>query len=331
MLLIVLYNTFMAVYFFYGEEDYNIDLELEKMRSKLNQDFISMNCQVYDNPKYSSLINILRTQPMMFGDMLIIINAENYFSGNKNFFEESELAEIENALNNNPESLNIVFVVKLPRGENKKLDSRRKLYKILSKFNSREFPVYKTYNINEIAGWIKMRAKKKGISFNNDAVELFIEHIGNNLRQFDNEMDKLKLIAYPETVVSKEMVAEICVSNQDLFNFTELLMKGEKDRALLEFRKLLDKKHPLELISTMQTMLKKWIIIKIKSPKMQAAELSKLAGMHEYALQQTIKKMKNINISDLVKLKEKSFNAEYKIKSGEALDIVSEVECAIIG
>ena len=51
-------------------------------------------------------------------------------------FTEDQLADIEDALKNNPETLDIVFVVRLPRDENKKLDSRRKLYKILSKFNS---------------------------------------------------------------------------------------------------------------------------------------------------------------------------------------------------
>ena len=134
----------MAVYFFYGDEDFNIELEIEDMKSKLNPDFISMSFQVLDNPEYSELSTALRTPPMMFGNMLVVINSEKYFLSNKNFFEDSELEDIEDALKNNPEGLDIVFVVKLPRDENKKLDSRRKLYKILSKYNPKEFPSFKT-------------------------------------------------------------------------------------------------------------------------------------------------------------------------------------------
>ena len=63
----------MTVYFYYGEEDFNIELEIEKMKSKLNQDFIAMNFQNLDNPEYTELITALRTPPMMFGDMLIVI------------------------------------------------------------------------------------------------------------------------------------------------------------------------------------------------------------------------------------------------------------------
>ncbi len=320
----------MTVYFFYGDEDYNIEIEIENMRSKLNPDFISMNFQTLDNPEYPELITALRTPPMMFGNMLVVINADKYFSSQKNYFEDSELADIEDALKNNPDSLDIVFVVCLPRDEGKKIDSRRKLYKILSKFNSREFPVFKTYKTAEIADWIKKRAKKKDLSLKEDAVTLLIEHIGNNLRQFDGELDKLKLIAYPEKVVTKKMVEEIAISNEDLFNITELIMKNQKDKALLEFKKLTDRKHPLEILAAIQTMLRKWIIIKTKSSSCSPMELSKLTGMHEFVVKQTLTKLKNTKASDLVNLKQNLYNAECKIKSAEALDINSEVECALI-
>ena len=320
----------MAVYFFYGDEDYNIELELAKMESKLNPDFKAMSFQVLDNPAYSTLITALRTLPMMFGNMLIIINSEEYFLSNKNFFEESELADIEDALKNNPESLDVVFVVRLPREETKKLDSRRKLYKILSKFNSREFPTFKTYKTAEIAGWIKNHAKSKDISIKDEAVMLLIEQIGNNLREFNTELDKLKLIAYPEKTVTKKMVEDICISNQDLFHFADLIMLGEKAKALLEFKKLLDKKHPLELLAAIQTMIRKWIILKSKSSTCSPAELSKLTGQHEFVVKQTLQKLKNTKLADLVKLKENLFEVEFKIKSAEAIDMISEVECAII-
>ena len=317
----------MAVYFYYGDEDFNIEIEVEKMRSKLNQDFIAMNFQVLDNPEYTELITALRTPPMMFGDMLIVINSDKYFLSQKNFFEDSELDDIEDALKNNPESLNVVFVVKLPR---KKLDSRRKLYKILTKYNSQEFQTFKTYKTAEISAWIKNHAKKnKDLTLNDDAIELLIEQIGNNLRQFDGELDKLKLMAHPKNVVTRKMVEEIAISNQDLFNLTELIMKNQKDKALLEFQKLTDKKHPLEILAAIQTMLRKWIILKTKS-SISTLELSKLTDMHEFVVKQTLTKLKNTKVSDLVNLKQNLFDVECKIKSAESLDIISEVEVALI-
>lgn len=320
----------MAVYFFYGDEDYNIELEIEKMSSKLNPDFKSMSYIVLDNPPYPNLINALRTTPMMFGNMLTVINSEEYFLSNKNFFDDKELEDIEDALKHNPESLDIIFVVRLPRNENKKLDSRRKLYKILAKYNVKEFPTFKTYKIADISNWIKKQAGIKGITVKDDAIALLIEQIGNNLREFNTELDKLKLAAYPESIVTKKMVSNICISNQDLFNLTELIMKGEKDKALLEFQRLLDKKHPLELLAAIQTMLRKWIILKTKSPVCNTMELSKLTGQHEFVVKQSLEKLKHISAKELVNLKQNLFEVEYKIKSAESIDMVSEVECAII-
>ena len=325
-----MYNSHMAVYFIYGDEDFLIDSELERMKSKLNPDFISMSYQIYDNPEYADLINILRTPPMMFGESLYVINADKYFSSQKTYFEDSELADIEDALSNNPETLNIVFVVKLQRDEGKKIDSRKKLFKILSKFNAEEFQAFKTYKTDEIANWIRKQAKKKDLILKDDAINLLIELIGNNLRQFDTELDKLKLIAYPEKTVTKKMVEDIAISNQDLFNITDLIMRNKKDEALLEFKKLTDKKHPLEILAAIQTMLRKWIIIKIKAPEVSMPELAKLTGMHEFVVKQTIQKLKTSGTSDLVRLKQNLYEAECRIKSGEALDLNSEVEIALI-
>ena len=319
----------MAVYFYYGDEDFLIDSQIETMRSKLNPDFLSMSFKTFDNPEYSELINILRTSPMMFGETLFVINSDKYFSSQKNFFDDKELEDIEDALQNNPESLNVVFVVKLSREEGKKLDTRRKLYKILSKFNSEEFQAFKTYKTAEISDWIRRRSKTKDLIIKDDAVNLLIELLGNNLRQFDTELDKLKLIVYPEKTVTKKAVEEIAVSNQDLFNITELIMKNNKDKALLEFKKLTDKKHPLEILSAIQTMLRKWILLKTNSNH-SSVELSKLVGMHEFVIKQTLQKLKNTPASELVKLKQNLFNAEIRIKSGEALDVNSEVEIALI-
>ena len=167
------------------------------------------------------------------------------------------------------------------------------------------------------------------MSLKDDALELLIQHIGNNLREFDGELDKLKLLAYPEKTVTKKMVEEIAISNEDLFNLADLIMVNKKDLALLEFKKLLDKKHPLEILSALQTMIRRWIILKTKS-NLPTFELSKLTGQHEFVVKQTLQKLKNTKVADLVKLQQNLFETEYKLKSAESIDLISEVECAII-
>lgn len=318
----------MGIYFFYGDEDYNIEQEIKKLKKKLlDKNFSAMNFKSVNNPNFADLISLLRTQPMMFGNQMIVINCEDYFSKT---LEDSQLEEISQALEDNTESLCIVFVVNLPRNEGKKIDSRKKIYKIITKYaQSQEFPTFKTYKTDEIANWINKEAKKHEITFEKDAILALIEQIGNNLRELSKEIEKLKLLAYPKTQINKKMVREICISNEDLFSFAEFLMKGQKGHALLEFEKLLDKRHPLEILSAIQTMIRKWIIIKSKAKELSLLEISKLVGQHEFVVKTTLEKMKDIQLRDLVRLKQNLTIAEYKIKSGQSLNHIDEVENAL--
>lgn len=317
----------MGIYFFYGEEDFNIEKEIDKLKKGLDKNFLEMSFKTYDNPKFADLVSILRSQPMMFGKMLIVIECLNYFSKT---FEDKEIQEISSALENNNENLDIVFLAQLPRNEGKKLDSRKKFFKMLSKYNAKDFPTIPTYKTADLEDWVKKQSKAKGIKPDANAITNLIIQVGNNLRQLDTELDKLKLIAYPSELISADMVKEICISNEDLFAFSDLLMQNEKDKALLEFHKLLDKKHPLEILATLQTMIRRWIILKAKSSELSNFELSKLTGQHEFVVQKTLQKLKRTSLKDLVALKQNLTNAEYKIKSGQVLDVIDEVENALL-
>lgn len=318
----------MAVYFFYGEEDFNIEQEIEKLKKGLDKNFLEMSFKTYDNPKFPDLISILRTQPMMFGKMLVVINCLDYFSKT---FDDKEIKQIAEVLEENNDNLDIVFVAQLKRDEGKKLDSRKKFFKTLSKYNAQEFAVIPTYKTAELEGWIIKQAKAKKLKMDTNTATAMISQIGNNLRQLDTELDKLQLMAYPQNVVTPDMVKEICISNEDLFAFSDYLLEGKKDLALREYRKLLEKKYCMEIVSTLQTMLRRWIILKAKSSECTAMELSRLTGQHEYVVKLTLQKLKKTNLKDLVKLKQNITEAEFKIKSGQAPNAEAEVENAFFG
>lgn len=318
----------MAVYFFYGEEDFNIEQEIEKLKKGLDKNFLEMSFKTYDNPKFPDLISILRTQPMMFGKMLVVINCLDYFSKT---FDDKEIKQIAEALEENNDNLDIVFVAQLKRDEGKKLDSRKKFFKTLSKYNAQEFAVIPTYKTAELEGWIIKQAKAKKLKMDTGAATAMISQIGNNLRQLDTELDKLQLMAYPQNVITPDMVKEICISNEDLFAFSDYLLEGKKDLALREYRKLLEKKYCMEIVSTLQTMLRRWIILKAKSSECTPMELSRLTGQHEYVVKLTLQKLKKTNLKDLVKLKQNITEAEFKIKSGQAPNAEAEVENAFFG
>src|SRR5574344_1782108 len=135
------------IYFYYGDEDYIIDSEIEKLKSKLDKNFIDMSFKVYDNPNFADLISIISSQPMMFGKMLVIINCLNFLGLEHS---ENELEQFSSTLKLKNENVDIVFCAKIPRDSNKKIDKRRKVFKILSGYESKEWNVIPAFKTDEI-------------------------------------------------------------------------------------------------------------------------------------------------------------------------------------
>lgn len=328
----------MGVYFFYGDEDYLIDKELKKFRGKLDKNFSEMNYVVYDELSPIDLMSVLRTQPMMFGKMMIVINCFELFKeGNKKVdmlsysWDDKQLDEISSALENNSDMLDIFFVEKYPRDDKKKKpDTRRKIFKLLSKYTTQVFPTIQTFKTADLINQINTIAKEKKLKVETNAAQALIAAKGNNLRDYDTELEKLSLLAHPKNVVTKDMVQELCSSTEDLFNLTDYIMLEKRGEALIELRKLLESKYPMEILSPIQTLVKKWIFMKLNARTLSKSEIGAKIGMHEYVVQKTLEKMKNTKVKYLVDLRKNLTEAEYKIKSGQSFKPEEELENALI-
>src|SRR5574344_1589252 len=103
------------IYFYYGNEEFNISNAIKKLKSKLDKNFIEMSYKEFNNPKFPELMVAISSQPMMFGKMLIVINCEGYFKSKKkdsqteSGFDDNQLKQIEKALEEINENLDIVF------------------------------------------------------------------------------------------------------------------------------------------------------------------------------------------------------------------------------
>lgn len=321
------------IYFFYGDEEFNISNEIKKFKDKLDKDFIEMSYKYFNNPKFPDLVAAIKSQPMMFGKMLLEINCLSYLSGKSaedGGLDDKQIKQITEALDSVGENLDIIFVAQLPPDSQKKIDKRKKFFKVLSKYNAKEFPQIPSYKTAELESWIKQQGKSKDLKLSDTVVSEMLIQIGSNLRLLDSELEKLKIFA-GDKPVTIDMVREICVTNEDLFAFADFLILENKSKALIEYQKLLTKKHPLEILSVLHTLLHGKIQIKANSAKHNAEEIAKIINMHPYRVKLELQKLKNISLKNLVKLKENLTEAEYKIKSGQAnLDIDREIEYAIL-
>lgn len=321
------------LYFLYGQEDFNIEQELRTLKSKVvDKAFLSTNYRVYDNPDFQQLEDILRTPSLMFGNVLCVVNCDRYFFDGKGKinFDDKELKVIEDLFQSMPESLHVVFVCKIERGSTKKIDTRRKLYKILSKYASvTEFAEYKPYQ-KELAVWIQKQVKKKDMIMSSDVVQFLIERLGTNLRVIDNELEKLKLAIYPDKNVKKEHIKNVCTSTEDIFLLSDYILKGEKDKALLEFKKLCTNKHYLEILAVLQTSFTRLAQMKVDSVDKSSFEIAAKTHLPEFIVKKQLEKLRTVPMDRLIKIRHNLLEAEYRVKTGEMAFYELPVELALL-
>ena len=310
-----------------------MEAELNKLRDKLvDKAFLSTNYRVYDNPKFPELMDILRTPSLMFGSILAVINCEKYFFDTKGKinFDDKELKQIEETVQAVADTLNIVFVCKIERESSKKIDTRRKLYKILAKNTTMtEFPEWKTYS-KELPVWIQKQAKQKDLIMASEVTQFLIDRLGTNLRVINSELDKLKLAIYPTKAVKKEDIQNICTSSEDIFVLTDYILKGEKDKALLEFKKLCTNKHYLEILAVLQTNFAKMASIKVDSVSKSPMEIAAKNHLPEFIVKKHLEKLRKIPMDRLIKIRRNLLEAEYRVKTGEMSFYELPVELALL-
>lgn len=321
------------LYFYHGQEDYLLEAELNKLKSKIvDKAFLSTNYRTFDNPKFAELMDVLRTPSLMFGNVLAVVQCEKYFfdSKGKINFEDKELKQLEDTMQNMPEALYVVFVCKLERDSTKKIDTRRKFFKILSKYASvSEFPEFKSYS-KELPSWIVKQAKQKELFIPSDVTQFLIERLGTNLRVLNTELDKLKLAIYPEKNVKKEHILNICASTEDIFVLTDYILKGDKDKALFEFKKLCTNKHYLEILAVLQTNFSKMASIKVDSVDKSPMEIASKNHLPEFIVKKHLEKLRKVPMDRIIKIRKNLLEAEYRIKTGEMAFYELPVELALL-
>ena len=326
----------MPLYLFWGEEDFNIELEVNKLKDEvLGDERGPLNYKTLDNPPFHVLSEALRATPMMFGAMLYVIKAEKYFLGDvaKKFtLEDNQVEELIDGFEMLPPSVHVVFLCHIARGERKKPDSRKKLYKGLAQFAEiKEFEAFKPYEDYKISPWLKAHAQKKGLQLSNDVALKLIHTAGASLRDLDVQLEKLKLLAHPSPVITAKMVDEIASVNQDIFSLCDLILEGRHEAALDEISNLLEKTHFLEILAFLQTSFLKLLQTKLYGSQMSGFELAKKLGQHEFVVKKNLQKLARTDLSELVRLKQNLTNSEFMVKTGAIQDPLLAFQLAIIG
>ena len=309
----------MAVFLFYGQEEYLMEKEIKKLKNELlDASFMSMSYKVFDNPSFNILMDCVQSAPLMFGNTLTIIYIDRYLIGNKMSLDDKQIDSIDYALSNLSDNVNIIFLCKISRDENKKPDSRKKIYKTLSKYSQvREFAQYRSYD-KQLQSEILKMAKEKDLTISSDNVSFLIEQLGVNLTLIDSELEKLKIAIHPNKAINKDAIKKYCTSSEDVFILADLIIQGNKNETLKQCDLLTEKRHPLEIFSVLQSNFQRFIFVKNYEKKMSTKDIASKLKLHEFVVMKMQEKLRKISLDKLLKIRENLINAEYKLKTGQS-------------
>ena len=221
-------KQYKPIYFLSGEEPYFIDEITHFMENNILDEASKAFGQtiVYGRDvQLDQLIGMAKGFPMM-GDMQLVIVKEaqdmKEFKSRKSNEDESELKLLMNYIENPTPSTILVFNYK-----HKKLDKRKKLYKLLEK----KAVMFESEKIreNKLPDWIEKYVSTKGFKIAPEAAFLLAEYLGTDLSKVVNEVSKLAIILPPKSEITKSIIAENIGISKD-YNVWELQKAlGQKD------------------------------------------------------------------------------------------------------
>ncbi len=212
-------KTPKPLYFLMGDEPYYIDKISQYISDNtLTEDEKGFNQMVLygKETNVDEIVSNAKRFPMMSERQVVIVKEAQHLSRTI----EQLVAYAENP---QPSTV-LVFCYKY-----KKLDKRKKLYKIIQK-NGELYESKKLYE-NQVGEWIRRTLSGKKYAISPKASALLVEFLGTDLSKINNELTKLMAIVPKDTQITPDLIEEHIGFSKDFNNFELKKAVGEKDMA----------------------------------------------------------------------------------------------------
>lgn len=342
----------MPVVVLAGEEDFLLYRHLEHLKEKLlDPAWASFNYSRLDNPPAADVVDLASSLPFGPGNKVIIVDRCDWFAkkrsasgkekedGKKGKGKGKEVDEnsLDSALSSVHPNTHIIFV------STANFDSTLRLSKLVAKYAQIEnFPREKLWPGTpspKLEKWCQDEAKRFGATIETEACAYLIEGLEANLRQISSEIEKAATYILPKTFISLPVITALSPHHSHVFSVTELWLAGETEKTLAASRELLSRQNAMQVLATMQTMIGKWVQIKVYcdsynkesnfGPGMNRRELppqelaKRLAADikgHPFALEKDVRRLSHIPLDFLVSSRIELTRLEYLVKTGQIPD-----------
>ena len=263
----------MEIYLFYGN-NYSI------IEDKINNIILKNNIDANNVIKYdmeNNLDNIIEELSMnsLFGDKKAVIV-------DITFKEEVDDKKIEEFLDKSKNNSNILIF----NCANEKIDTRRKIYKIINKYGKIE---ELNKNHDYVVDYIK-----KSLQDNNKSMDInyFSRRVNDDLDNIKNELDKLILYKINDSHIENSDIDNLVIPNieEEIFVLSDSVIKKDKKKSIELYQNFLNRNYePIYIISLLGSQFHFLYQVKrLYNQNKSNDEIASILSAHPYRVKLTI-------------------------------------------
>ncbi|SIS36783.1 DNA polymerase III subunit delta [Salimicrobium flavidum] len=254
------------IYVLYGEEQYLIQQEKEKIVRKVTtkeeREFNYSTFNLEDTP-IEDVIADAETLPFLGDNKLIVAENPVFLLSKPPKTEiEHDVDRFLSYINDPAPYTTLVLIVPY-----EKVDERKKVMKELKKKgNVQSFASVKEWNMEE---WVQKIAVEEGVELASGVKELIIQSVGTNLMMLRSELEKLKLYTGND-FISKETAEELLSTSLDTsgLKLVDAVIEKDLGKAIAIYKELLRmNEEPIALIALLASQFRMISQVKVLKRK----------------------------------------------------------------
>lgn len=296
-------------YLLYGTEKFLIDKEIKNIINKLNVDELNISRYDLEFNTIKEILEDANTVSLFSSNKLIIVDGAIIFNRvQSRKIEDVELLE-EYLKNSNPD-VTIIFI-----DRNEKIDSVKKIVKLI-----KEKGTVKEFNaLKNIFSSVKAMFGEYKVS--NDAINLLIDRVGNDLEIIYQEVEKLKIYKIEDKIITTKDVEDGTVENinVDIFKFVDDIINKNKKSAIITYKELLKlNEEPIKIVALIASKFRLMYQASTLAKKGYTEEnISEILKVHKYPVHLAILSGYKYNPKILLKYLNELADLDMGIKTGE--------------
>lgn len=297
----------------YGEENFLMNQKLEMFKKEFSCNEDNMNFSVYrgDEDSMEIVYEDLITPPFFTEKKLVVLKNPIFLTSKKIKKDEGTLSYFEKCLDIEDE--NIIFLIYYYGND---FDERKKSVKRLRK--EAKFYEFEKMNYYKLSDSIRQAIKNRGATIDEDALELLINRIDENLNQAILEVDKLCLY---DKHITKNVVDSLVSKplDENVFSLTSAILQKDQQKMFAVYKDLMVlNEEVIKLIVLISRQMRLMYQVKLLDRKGYTdKEIGKILAINPYRLKYLRQEGKAFDISELLRCLDELAILDEQIKTGK--------------